>query len=85
MIRKLTSAALAGVLVAGLASPVLASGKVSEDMQTKIRAHLTEQGYDVRKIKREDGLYEAYVMKDGQKLEVYLDEQLTVVRTKSDD
>lgn len=50
-----------------------------------IKATLTEQGYDVRRVKTEDGLYEAYAMKDGQRYEIYLDADLTIVRTKLDD
>lgn len=85
MIRKLTATALAATLVMGLGIPAMASEKVSEEMQAKIRTHLTEQGYEVRKIKSEDGLYEAYVIKDGKMLELYLDEQMQIVRTKTDD
>ena len=51
----------------------------------KINSHLTEQGYDVRKIEREDGLYEAYAVKDGDRYEIYLDSTLEVVKTERDD
>jgi hypothetical protein len=46
---------------------------------------LTEQGYEVRRIKTEDGMYEAYAMKDGQRLEIYVNDDLEIVRTKTDD
>ncbi|WP_319823750.1 PepSY domain-containing protein [Thalassovita sp.] len=85
MIRKLTAATLATVVLLGAATPVLASQSVPQETQALIRAKLTEQGYEVRKIKREDGLFEAYALKDGKKLEIYLDENLNVVRTKTDD
>lgn len=37
------------------------------------RARAAEQGYDVRRIKREDGCYELYALnKQGQRLELYM-------------
>ncbi len=33
---------------------------------------LTAQGYQLRKIEQEDGCYEAYVLKDGAKYELYV-------------
>ena len=51
----------------------------------KITTHLTEQGYAVRKIELDDGLYEAYARKDGERLEVFLNGDFEVVRTKVDD
>lgn len=51
----------------------------------KITTHLTEQGYAVRKIELDDGLYEAYAMKDGQRYEVYLDSALNIVKIERDD
>ena len=50
-----------------------------------IKAQLTEQGYEVRKIEMEDGLYEAYAMKDGERYEIYLDAGLNIVKTERDD
>lgn len=85
MIRKLTASALAGALMMTLAGPVLASSAIPAETEAQIRTHLTEQGYEVRKIKSEDGLYEAYVLKDGQKMEIYLDAQMNIVRTKTGD
>jgi hypothetical protein len=60
-------------------------GKVDPAKAEAIKAMLTEQGYDVRRIKTEDGMYEAYAMKDGQRLEVYVNDDLEIVRTKADD
>ena len=50
----------------------------------QIKATLSEQGYDVRRVKTEDGMYEAYAMKDGQRMEIYLDDNLEIVKTKID-
>ena len=84
MFRK-TATALA--LVIATAAPALASDNVTltDQTRTQIRDKLTAEGYDVRKIKTEDGLYEAYVLKDGQRLEIFLDANLNVVRSKIDD
>ncbi len=70
-----------------LAAPVFAStdGLVDKATQEKITADLTAQGYDVRKIQMEDGMVEVYAMKDGKKLELYLDATGKVVTTKSAD
>lgn len=59
--------------------------RLTAEVEQKIRTTLTEQGYDVRKIKREDRLFEAYALKDGKRLEIYLDADLNVIRTKIDD
>ena len=59
-------------------------GLLTERM-TEIRTKLTAEGYEVRKIDMEDGMIEAYVLKDGQRLELYLDAALNVVRTQIDD
>lgn len=67
------------------ATGALASGSVPAETAAQIRATLTEQGYEVRKIKMEDGLYEAYVIKDGKKQEIYLDADLKIVRSKDND
>jgi len=79
------------VLVAMLALP--ATGAFASErhdattaaQEQAIRDTLTAQGYDVRKIKREDGLFEAYAIKDGERLEIYLDSAMNIVRTKRDD
>lgn len=85
MIFKMTAAALTTALMLGATAPAFASQQVSEEMQAKIRTTLTEQGYEVRKVKSEDGMFEAYVVKDGKMMEVYLDAELNIVRTKDND
>ena len=50
-----------------------------------ITAKLSEQGYVVRKIERDDGLYEAYATRNGERYEIYLDSALEVVKTERDD
>lgn len=77
----------ASALTLSLASTALASSddKVSPDMDQKIRAQLTEQGYEVAKIESDDGLYEAYARKDGQRYEIYLNAALEIVKVEKDD
>ncbi len=59
--------------------------KIDPAKAEEIKTMLTEQGYEVRRIKSEDGLYEAYAMKDGVKYELYINEKLEIVRSKQDD
>ena len=77
--------ALALAIAAG--SVVHASDDMAADpaKAAVIKAQLTEQGYDVRKVEMEDGMYEAYAMKDGERFEIYLDADLNVVKTEKDD
>lgn len=77
-------------LALALALPVSAHASsddygLSTERMTEIRTKLTAEGYEVRKIDMEDGMIEAYVLKDGQRLELYLDAALNVVRTQIDD
>lgn len=74
-------------LMSVLAVPALAQSAVimNDENRAKVREVLTEQGYEVGKVKLDDGLYEAYARKDGKKFEIYLDGDFAVVRTEEDD
>ena len=67
------------ILAAALlvATPVLALDLAPDTelgkTEAEVRTALTVLGYDVRKIEMEDGEIEAYVVKDGQMAEVYVD------------
>ena len=52
-----------------------------------VRAKATEMGYDVRRIKFEDGCFELHALdKDGKRVEAYLDPLTArVVKTKVND
>jgi len=53
---------------------------MSRDQVAKM---FTEKGYDVRKVKREDNCLEVYAIKDGKKMEIYIDPVTgDIVRTK---
>ncbi|MCA8882373.1 MAG: PepSY domain-containing protein [Rhodobacteraceae bacterium] len=81
---RIFAAALAATAL--LAAPSFASDGVQLTDQNiqQVRETLTQQGYDVAKVKTEDGLYEAYARKDGQKFEVFLNGDFEIVRTKKD-
>ena len=53
----------------------------------QITATLTAQGYDVRKVKVEDGAYEVYaIAKDGSRLEAELDPMTgAILKTEAGD
>lgn len=57
---------------------------LTDEVKQRINTSLTEQGYQVGKIKIEDGLYEAYAKKDGMRFEVFLDSDMNIVRVKED-
>ena len=83
MFKTLAATALCAVV---LVPAAFASGGVTLNDETEkaVRATLTEQGYEVAKVKTEDGLFEAYARKDGKKMEVFLDADYVIVRTKAD-
>ena len=82
MIKQLAVA----LLITGFATAALASNAVvlNDANMDQIRTQLTEQGYTVGKIKIEDGLYEAYARKDGERYEVFMNGDFEVVRTELD-
>jgi hypothetical protein len=77
--------ALAISLLALTAGAAFAEADLTPEMKTKIEDMLKAQGYEVGKIKVEDGNYEAYVKKDGEKMELYLNDKLEIVKTAEED
>jgi hypothetical protein len=77
--KRTILAAIATAIIT--ASPALASdddcghSATGQRMQQQdVRARLVEQGYDVRRIKLEDGCYEAYAIdRDGRRVELDID------------
>ena len=84
-IIALSLAILAGTATFSLATSDEISGTPDAAVVEQIKTNLVEQGYEVRKVKTEDGMYEAYAMKDGEKFEIYFDKDLNVIKTKTDD
>ncbi len=62
-------------------------GNTSGEWMSKdaVKAKTAEQGYEVRRIKREDGCYEAYaITKDGARVELYINPVTgVIVKTKN--
>ena len=88
MTKRITTALLAAMLTLGSGTAALASNddmRIDAQTEQAIRERLTAQGYTVRKIESEDGLYEAYALKDGRRMELYLDRDLEIVRSKTAD
>lgn len=80
---------LPAILALSLALPGVAlassNAEVPADTQAAIRTMLEAQGYEVRQIQTEDGLYEAYALKDGKRYEIYINAQMEIVNSKLDD
>ncbi|MEZ5824123.1 MAG: PepSY domain-containing protein [Geminicoccaceae bacterium] len=84
MLKSLTAALLLTTVIS--AQAFASDGVVlNDENKAHIKEMLTEQGYEVGKIKTEDGLYEAYAKKDGKRYEVFLDASFEIVRTEEDD
>lgn len=73
------------IFAGGLASASDDDGKLDMAKAEQIKTQLTAEGFEVRKVEMEDGLYEAYAMKDGERYEIYLDSDLNIVKSKRDD
>lgn len=69
-------------LAAGTMAMASSNEKITEEMRTEITKQLVADGYDVRKIEREDGMIEVYALKGDQRFEIYLDKDLNVTRVK---
>ena len=71
---------LAIAVLALSATSAFADVDLTPEVKTKIEDMLKAQGYEVGKIKVEDGLYEAYVKKGDERIELYLNEKLEIVK-----
>lgn len=80
----LTALATATLLATGSAQAATPD-MLTDEVKQQITALLTEQGFEVRQIQIEDGMYEAYALKDGERYEIYLDDDFAVVDAKVDD
>jgi hypothetical protein len=81
---KKTMIIAASILALAVAAPVLASsddkdknyhgsGNIEWMSKDSAKAKATEQGYDVRRVKRNEGYYEIYAFdKNGMQVEIYL-------------
>ncbi|APX24571.1 MAG: PepSY domain-containing protein [Rhodobacteraceae bacterium] len=76
---------IAALAVLSFAGPALASPEIDADTKAKVEQKLTAEGYEVRRVDSEDGMIEVYALKDGARLELYLDSDLNIVKTKGED
>lgn len=75
----------ATALLMGFASMGMASEKVDPATSAAVTEKLTAEGYDVRSVQMEDGMIEVYAIKDGAKLEIYLNDAYEIVKVKNED
>lgn len=81
-----TAVALALALPLGLAAAAEMVGAQAGKTADEVKASLTAQGYEVRKVEREDGKLEAYAVKNGKRLEIHVDPATgAVTRVEEDD
>ncbi len=76
---------IAALAVLSFAGPALASPEIDAATKAKVEQKLTAEGYEVRRVDSEDGMIEVYALKDGARLELYLDSDLNIVKTKGED
>lgn len=82
---RILAATLAATLALSGAAMASPDAEVPQDTQTAIRTLLEAQGYEVRQIETEDGMFEAYALKDGERYEIYINADMQIVRTERDD
>lgn len=83
MLKKLAAPLAVAIVLAG-AAQAAGSVELTDTNTNQIRLQLTADGYEVAKIKIEDGMYEAYAKKNGQRYEVFLNGDFEVVKVKED-
>ena len=80
MFKSILAASVLSIAVAGAA---VAGSPVSDEVKAQASAALTAQGYEVRSVQMEDGMIEAYAIKDGKAFEIYLDAEMKIVEIKN--
>ena len=73
--RALGTAILVGGLAvtSGLVLAAAQEGDYAGKTEADIVSSLEQQGYEVRKVEKEDGYLEAYALLDGVRYEIYVD------------
>jgi hypothetical protein len=83
MKRIIIAAVFAGTLTAPAAFAENEGLVENEQIRLAITDVVTAQGYDVRKIVREDDMFEAYAVKDGAMFEVVLNSAYEIVAVEA--
>jgi hypothetical protein len=81
----LVTLALALALGAGAARAEEGETVLDPAKEAEIRTMLTEQGYEVRSVGMEDGRIEVYAVKDGELLEIYLNDDLSIAESEEEE
>lgn len=84
MNRTLPAALALAIALPGVALAT-SDDMVPQESQAAIRTMLQSEGYEVRQIEREDGMYEAYALKNGERYEIYINAEMQIIRTERDD
>lgn len=76
---------LAAALAALMAPMAMAESNSPVDTATdaRVRAQMTALGYEVRSIVSEDGMFEVYALKNGEKVQLLLDKDLKIVGSEA--
>lgn len=83
---KFTAALTLAAAIALPAIGIAANGETATGpIADQISALLVDQGYVVRSIELEDGVYEAEVTKDGARFEITLNDKLAILETEAED
>lgn len=85
MTRNTVTAIAFGLSVLLAPACVLASNDLTAEQEVAVTQMLVEQGYEMRKLEQEDGMIEAYVLKDGHRFEVYVDADMKIAKIKAAD
>jgi hypothetical protein len=85
MTRNTLTAMAFGLSVLLAPMSALASNSLSAEQQAAVTEMLVAQGYEVRKLDMEDGMIEAYVLKDGQRYEIYVGPDMKIAQIKAAD
>jgi hypothetical protein len=78
--KPLLAAATFALMVSGGLAHAADEASLTEAKKAEITALQVAQGYEIRSIQIEDGMYEVYAIKDGAMAELYLDDTLTIVK-----
>lgn len=83
---RLTFTALALAAVLPMTAIASSDDEVPEADRAAISDSLKAQGYEIRKMEREDGAIEVYAVRDGKRYELYLDpDTREIIRVKEED
>jgi hypothetical protein len=79
-IARIISAAVLGAAILSAPAAYASDEKIDPALQEKLTMQLKAEGYEVRKIQMEDGMIEAYAVKGTEKVELYFDKDLKMVK-----